>query len=169
MRNSKSKLIVVVTSVVLVAGCQRSEPDGPSAAATVRTPDPESAAPPAAGLPRTAAPHEAKVYFIEPADGATLPSPVSIEFGVENVAIVAAGNDTPASGHHHLIVDVGLPASRLPIPADANHIHFGDGSTSTTLELAPGQHKLTLLLGDHLHIPHDPPICSDTITVTITE
>jgi hypothetical protein len=55
----------------------------------------------------------------------------------------------------------------LPIPADANHIHFGDGSTSTELTLAPGQHTLRLLLGDHLHIPHDPPVMSEPITVTV--
>ena len=30
-----------------------------------------------------------------------------------------------------------------------------------------GQHTLQLLLGDHLHIPHDPPVTSDVITITV--
>ena len=83
------------------------------------------------------------------------------------MSVVAAGVYEAHSGHHHLLVDTDPPEMGLPIPADANHIHFGDGSTSTELELAPGQHTLRLLLGDHLHIPHDPPIMSAPITITV--
>jgi hypothetical protein len=64
-------------------------------------------------------------------------------------------------------VDAGLPDPGLPIPADENHIHFGDGSTSTELALAPGPHTLQLLLGDHLHIPHNPPVTSEIISITV--
>ena len=78
-----------------------------------------------------------------------------------------AGDDVPHSGHHHLIVDAGLPNLGMPIPASDNYIHFGDGSTSTELTLAPGEHTLQLLLGDHLHIPHDPPLSSARITITV--
>jgi hypothetical protein len=56
-----------------------------------------------------------------------------------------------------------------PVPADAQHVHFGKGQTETTLELAPGQHTLQLLLGDGNHIPHQPPLTSDIITVTVSE
>jgi len=35
------------------------------------------------------------------------------------------------------------------------------------LSLPPGQHTLQLILGDHMHIPHDPPIVSDRITVVV--
>ena len=55
----------------------------------------------------------------------------------------------------------------LPIPADANHIHFGDGSSTTSLELEPGEHTLQLVFADHLHIPHDPPVISEKITITV--
>jgi hypothetical protein len=120
-----------------------------------------------AALPRTASVDGARVFFISPADGATVTSPVVIEFGIEGMAVVAAGDDSPGSGHHHLLVDTGLPDPGLPIPADENHIHFGDGSTSTELTLEPGVHTLQLLLGDHLHIPHDPPVTSDTISITV--
>jgi len=120
-----------------------------------------------AGLPQTASVAGASVFFITPADGATVASPVTIEFGIEGMTVVKAGDDTPGSGHHHLLVDTGLPDPGLPIPADENHIHFGDGSTSTELILAPGEHTLQLLLGDHLHIPHDPPVTSETISITV--
>ena len=46
-------------------------------------------------------------------------------------------------------------------------IHFGGDRTETTLELEPGTHTLQLILGNHLHVPHDPPIVSDRITVTV--
>ena len=120
-----------------------------------------------ASLPRTASEAGASVFFITPADGSTVASPVAIEFGIEGMTVVKAGDDTPGSGHHHLLVDTGLPDPGLPIPADENHIHFGDGSTSTELTLAPGTHTLQLLLGDHLHIPHDPPVTSETISITV--
>lgn len=120
-----------------------------------------------AGLKRTASVDGARVFFITPADGTTVGSPVSIEFGIEGMAVVKAGNMQPQSGHHHLLIDTGLPNLDLPIPADANHIHFGDGSTSTETSLDPGEHTLQLLLGDHLHIPHQPPVVSEVITITV--
>jgi hypothetical protein len=80
---------------------------------------------------------------------------------------VPAGNDTPHSGHHHLLIDTELPELGLPIPKDEHHVHFGDGSTETEIMLEPGEHTLQLLLGDHLHIPHDPPLNSGKIKVTV--
>ena len=71
------------------------------------------------------------------------------------------------TGHHHLIIDAPLPDLTKPIPADANHIHFGGGQTEVTVDLAPGEHTLQLLLGDHAHMPHDPPIYSDILTVNV--
>ena len=94
-------------------------------------------------------------------------SPVSIEFGIDGMTVVAAGTDQAHSGHHHLLVDTGLPELGMPIPADATHIHFGDASTSTELSLEPGVHTLQLLLGDYLHIPHDPPLVSQQIAITV--
>ncbi|MCH9693999.1 MAG: DUF4399 domain-containing protein [Gammaproteobacteria bacterium] len=120
-------------------------------------------------LPRTAATNGARVFFITPEDGATLTNPINIDFGIEGMSVVKAGDNAPDSGHHHLLIDTDLPDVNLPIPADANHVHFGDGSTSTEVTLAPGEHTLQMLLGDHLHIPHDPPVVSAVITVTVAE
>jgi hypothetical protein len=32
-----------------------------------------------------------------------------------------------------------------------------------------GQHKLRLLFADSVHVPHNPPVYSDVINVTVTE
>lgn len=122
---------------------------------------------PAATLERTPAPPGARVFFITPTDGDTVSNPVAIEFGIEGMSVAKAGLDEPDSGHHHLLIDTDLPDFGLPIPADSNHIHFGDGSTSTEVSLEPGTHTLRMLLGDYRHVPHEPPIVSDPITITV--
>ena len=120
-----------------------------------------------ATLARTASPEGASVFFITPVDGDTVSSPVNIDFGIDGMDVVAAGTDQAHSGHHHLLVDTGLPDLGMPIPADAAHIHFGDASTSTELDLDPGDHTLQLLLGDYRHVPHDPPLISQQIAITV--
>src|SRR5262245_14255913 len=71
------------------------------------------------------------------------------------------------TGHHHLLIDTGLPPLDKPIPSDFNNIHFGKGQTEVELSLTPGPHTLQLLLGDHNHIPHDPPVMSEVIHVNV--
>jgi hypothetical protein len=67
-----------------------------------------------------------------------------------------------------LLIDVAeLPPDNLPLPANEQVRHFGLGQTETTLELPPGEHTLQLVLGDALHIPHDPPVRSAKITITV--
>jgi len=151
----------VAATFVLLGGCNshEAEPVADDARAVTETP--------AAAMPRSVSPVGARVFFIKPQDGDTVSNPVAIEFGIEGMNVVAAGVEETRSGHHHLLVDTDLPDMGMPIPADANHIHFGNASTSTALDLAPGQHTLSLLLGDHLHIPHDPPVVSDPITITV--
>ncbi|MCG3170691.1 MAG: hypothetical protein CALGDGBN_02258 [Pseudomonadales bacterium] len=116
----------------------------------------------------TPAPQGAEVYFIEPADGTVLANPVTVRFGLRGMGVAPAGVAHPATGHHHLLIDLDTPpALDQPIPADEQHRHFGAGQTEITLELAPGTHSLQLLLGDHLHRPHQPPVMSERITVTV--
>ncbi|MCE2510931.1 MAG: DUF4399 domain-containing protein [Alphaproteobacteria bacterium] len=110
-----------------------------------------------------------EVFFIEPADGAAVKSPFKIVFGAKNLTIVPAGTEHAHGGHHHLLIDIGLPPLDEPIPKDEHHRHFGGGQTEAEIELAPGKHRLQLLLGDHNHISRDPPIASKVITVTVEE
>jgi Domain of unknown function (DUF4399) len=127
--------------------------------------EPEPATEPA--VERTPAPEGAKVFFVTPTDGATVHAPVAIQFGVEGIEIAPAGSDAPHSGHHHVLIDTKIEDYNAPIPADANHKHFGGGQTEAALGLTPGQHTLQLVLGDKNHIPHDPPIESEVITVNV--
>jgi len=111
---------------------------------------------------------EAEVYFISPQNGDTITGPVTVRFGLTGMGVAPAGTDRAGTGHHHLLVDVAeLPDVELPIPADEQHIHFGGGQTETVLKLEPGEHSLQLLLGDWLHTPHDPPVTSEKITITV--
>ncbi len=151
-----------VAIILVLSGCGEQQAEAPASAIA----DQPAASAPGA-LPRTASPEGASVFFITPADGDTVSSPVRIEFGIDGMSVVAAGTDQAHSGHHHLLVDTGLPELAMPIPADANHIHFGDASTSTELSLEPGVYTLQLLLGDYLHIPHDPPLVSQQIAITV--
>jgi hypothetical protein len=127
---------------------------------------------PAEGLPRTSAPADAEAYIQSPADGARVSSPVLVRFGLRGMGVSPAGLQTPIAntGHHHLLIDVdSLPPMNLPLPATDNIRHFGAGQTETELELPPGEHTLQLVLGDALHIPHEPPVVSAPITITVVE
>jgi hypothetical protein len=116
---------------------------------------------------RTPAPAGAKVFIIAPADGATVSSPVTVKFGAENVEIAPAGTDKPNTGHHHLLIDTAVTDFNSAIPKDDHHVHYGKGQTEATIALTPGKHTLQLLLGDKNHIPHDPPVESKVVTVTV--
>lgn len=151
-----------LTIALCLAAC--GERSGPVAEKPSR---PETVTESTAALERTPSPEGARVFFISPADGDAESNPIRIEFGIENMTVVKAGDDQSNSGHHHLLIDTDLPDLGMPVPADANHVHFGDGSTSTEITLEPGEHTLQLLLADQVHIPHDPPVFSDPITITV--
>lgn len=120
----------------------------------------------AADMPRTPAPQTATAYIVSPADGATVSSPVTVVFGLKDMGVAPAGTDVPNTGHHHLLVDMDIPED-LSKPLGADVIHFGGGQTQVELKLAPGKHTLQLLLGDKLHVPHQPAVMSEKITITV--
>ena len=117
----------------------------------------------------TPAPEGAAVYFIDLEDGATVTSPVTIRFGLSGMGVAPAGTEKEHTGHHHLLIDAALEGEALdaPVPSDENHRHFGGGQTEVSIELTPGEHTLQLVLGDWSHIPHNPPVMSEQITVTV--
>lgn len=111
---------------------------------------------------------DALVWIESPQDGQRLSSPVTLSFGSSGVEISPAGIERNNSGHHHLLINLQtLPAMDIPLPANAQVIHFGKGQTQATIELEPGVHSLQLLLGNHLHVPHARPVMSDKITITV--
>ncbi|MDZ7711467.1 MAG: DUF4399 domain-containing protein [Roseovarius sp.] len=123
----------------------------------------------------TPAPEGAEVYFVNLEDGTTVESPVTVVFGLKGMGVAPAGTDKPATGHHHILIDRpplgqgpdGADELDYGLPADDHHRHFGGGQTQVTLDLEPGSHTLQLVLGDMNHVPHDPPVTSGVITITV--
>jgi hypothetical protein len=158
---------LLVVCGVLTA-CGQQEPAAPAPSATPPAAAPATPPPAPAALARKPAPAGAMAYIIEPADGARVTNPVRVVFGLKGIGVAPAGVDRNDAGHHHLLVDAPLPADLgLPIANDEQHRHFGGGQTEVELTLAPGRHTLQMLLGDHLHIPHDPPIASSVVTIEV--
>jgi hypothetical protein len=119
-----------------------------------------------AEMPRSSSPADASVYIISPKDGETVPRTFTVKFGLKGMGVAPAGTDKPNTGHHHLLVDFDeLPAAGMPMGKDV--MHFGGGQTETELTLEPGKHTLQLMLGDKSHVPHDPPVVSEKITITV--
>jgi hypothetical protein len=113
-------------------------------------------------------PESAKVYFITPTDGQTVTQTFKVKFGLSGMGVAPAGTNREKTGHHHILIDTDtLPNMHQPLPATDKIKHFGGGQTETELSLPPGQHTLQLLLGNYAHIPHDKPVLSEKITITV--
>jgi len=116
------------------------------------------------------APEDAKTYIIAPQDGAVVPTTFTVKFGLHGMGVAPSGVQAENTGHHHLLIDVeNMPDMSKPLPATDHIVHFGGGQTETTISLEPGVHTLQLVLGNFAHIPHDPAIVSEKITVYVKE
>ncbi|MDX8385286.1 MAG: DUF4399 domain-containing protein [Gallionella sp.] len=108
----------------------------------------------------------AKAYIISPANGELVGENVTVKFGLQGMGVSPAGLEKSNTGHHHLLIDADkLPESGKPMGKAVKH--FGGGQTETTIELTKGLHTLQLVLGNHLHIPHEPPVVSEKITIEV--
>lgn len=113
-------------------------------------------------------PADARVYFITPVDGQTVAQTFTVKFGLSGMGVAPAGTQKDNTGHHHILIDAeALPDMSQPLPATDHIKHFGGGQTETELTLSPGEHTLQLLLGNYAHVPHDKPVLSQKITVTV--
>ena len=110
-----------------------------------------------------------KVYFINLQNGDMLKSPFLVQFGLSGKGVAPACVEVANTGHHHLLINIDELDFKMPIPSSKQHLHFGMGQTETTLDLPAGKHKLQLILGDKYHIPHNPPLASEVIEVTVIE
>ena len=168
---------------LLLIGCDSNTPEAPAAPeapeASQALEAPIAAAPPEAhgdhgshsapvDQADLAVPSDAAVFFVSPADGTALASPVKVEMGVKGMTVQPAGVPSAGTGHHHIIVDGGGLDAGATVPADETHIHYGKGQTETELTLSPGQHTLTLQFANGLHQSYGPQL-STTITVTVQE
>jgi hypothetical protein len=110
----------------------------------------------------------AKAYIISPKNGDTVSSPFTVQFGLKGMGVAPAGVNQPDTGHHHLLIDVAtMPDMNTALPVTDNIKHFGKGQTETELTLPAGRHTLQLVLGDYAHTPHDKPVVSEKITITV--
>jgi hypothetical protein len=118
---------------------------------------------------RSPAPEGATAYIISPADGATVSGPVTVVFGLSGMGVAPAGTEVENTGHHHLLINTDPATVNMdePLPATDQIVHFGGGQTQVTRELPAGTHTLQLLLGDWTHVPHDPAVLSEVITITV--
>jgi len=145
----------------------------PSAPAPVAPKAPEPSAAPE--LP--AVPQGAKVFFIEPADGATVQGPavdgkveVAVKMGADSIEVKPAGAVEAGAGHHHIFVDADPAAAGSVVPADAQHLHFGKAQTEAKVALTPGEHTLRLQFADGLHRSYGPQLASQIkITVAVAD
>lgn len=129
----------------------------------------QGAAPDAAAQtpPRQPAPPGAQVYFHYPIDGLSVPERFTVRIGLRGMGVAPAGVNHARTGHHHLLIDTDPGPPDQPIPSDYNNIHLGNGQTEVVVTLPKGRHTLQLLLGDHNHTPHNPPVMSPKITVNV--
>jgi len=133
---------------------------------------PEGAQEPAPKKPaakKPAAP-KARVFFIEPKNGAKVTSPVHLVFGIQNFEISPVPQGTvetarPGMGHHHVGVDTKCLPPGTAIPKASPWVHFGNGSNTIDMQLPPGPHTLVLEIGDDLH-KTQPGLCA-TIKVVV--
>ncbi|MEJ2530847.1 MAG: DUF4399 domain-containing protein [Halioglobus sp.] len=110
----------------------------------------------------------AHAYIISPQNGETVPQTFTVRFGLSGMGVAPAGVEREGTGHHHLLIDLKeLPDLDKPLPANDHIRHFGGGQTETELTLPPGTHTLQLLMGNYMHVPHDQPVMSEKITITV--
>jgi hypothetical protein len=154
----------LVSASLVACGRPAEEPVEPAPAEEPA----EAPAPPPSKLAPPVAPAGARVFFVSPADGATVTSPVKLVFGAEGIEVKPAGDTTPGTGHHHLIIADGAMTNGMVVPKDETHIHYGQGQTEAEVPLAPGPHQLTLQFADGNHVSYGEQL-SSTITVTVAE
>ena len=170
----------IVPSLLCVAalGCTSSSDPAPAEAKPAEPTQAQKAAPAAPAKPEAAADPVAQaeapkgepgVRFVNVKDGDTIPNGFELAFEVVGKAVSPAGEpiDDTTRGHHHLIIDAPGIKAGTPVPADASHIHFGKGQSKHVLNVAPGQHTLTLQFADGAHRSYGPEWAT-SITVTVT-
>src|SRR5262245_23639433 len=119
-----------------------------------------------------AAPQTMKI--VSPADGAIVKgSKVKVEVSVANWKLAPASSPVAdGEGHLHFLIDA--PASSIMTgqaipPTDANpaYVHAGkEPLTSRELQLSPGQHTITVVMGNSAHLALSNPV-RQSITICV--
>jgi hypothetical protein len=107
------------------------------------------------------------VRFVEPHNGTVVPTRFNVAMEAQGVVVEPAGEIREGAGHFHILLDTDFVPPGELLPFDENHLHFGRGQLTTTLELEPGVHTLRLQLANGAHIALEGENYLDTITVTV--
>ena len=107
------------------------------------------------------------VRFEQPADGATVTSPFEVVMAATGLTVEPSGEVNEGAGHFHILVDTDFTPVGEVIPTDEQNLHYGQGQTTATLELEPGEHTLRLQFADGLHTALEGDQYTDTITVNV--
>ena len=99
-------------------------------------------------------------------DGDELTSPIVLNMEVNGMIVEPKGAPRAGYGHHHLLINDGAIAEGLIIVADETHIHYGGGQMTDTLNLEPGDYKLTLQFADGMNVSYGEK-WAKTIAVTV--
>lgn len=112
-------------------------------------------------------PEGANVYFANLVDGQRIQLPFELQMGVSGMEVEPAGAINYGKGHHHIIIDGSFMKPGTSVPFDGQHIHFGKGQESFTLDsLDMGQHTLTLQFANGVHLSYGEGL-SNTITIEV--
>lgn len=160
-------LVAVLLLGLTGCGARDSADDSATVAAAAQPVSAQATPATPASPSRTAAPEGASVAILSPRNGDTVKSPVRVVFDIQGMSLAPAGDATPGTGHHHLLIDVTDFDPNLPVLTDERHMHFGKAQTEAEIELPPGEHTLMLVLGDANHIPHEPTVRSEPIRITV--
>lgn len=187
--NTKARHVVSAAAALIVlnaCGDKKQEPAAPPAAESPAPTPPSAPAEPSAARAPSAAtpppsvalpaiPEGARVFFVDPPDGARIQGPlvdgkisVPVKMGAEKIEVKPAGQIEAGSGHHHIIIDTASDPEGTVVTKDEQHQHYGQGQTEATLNLTPGQHTLHLQFADGVHRSYGPKLES-TITLTVAE
>jgi hypothetical protein len=138
--------------------------------AACKSPEPAAEAPAATAAADHTGHVGGRVFFVSPKNGETIKNGHQAEFGSEmfTIAAVPEGEVTEvraATGHFHLGIDADCLPEGSAIPKADPWIHFGKGTNTIELNLAPGPHKLSVQAGDDKHTTMSG-LC-ETINVTV--
>lgn len=165
--NVRASSIIAVAGMLLGAACGKTEENPSGVGQAVEQAQAPSSA--AQEPPQVTPPSGARIFFVEPTDGAEVKGAlvdgkvnVKVKMGAEGIKVQEAGLQVPGTGHHHLIVDGEHVALGAVVPKDETHIHFGKGQTEAELMLAPGDHTITMQFADGAHLSY-----GDVLSATI--
>ncbi len=163
----RSFLIIAIATVLLIA-CNSSDDKTTETKATSH----DAHATTATSVempPMPEVPANARVFFANLKDGQTVTSPLKVDMGIDAMSVdTANGILKPASGHHHILVNMDSIKTGEVIKKDSVHIHFGFAQTAAEIKLPPGKHTLTLQFADAMHRSYGSKLAT-TISVEVKQ